>query len=122
MYVEKQPAVYIVASRYRGTIYTGVTSSLYDRITVHKEKLFQGFSADYGCDMLVWYEHHPTMPEAIKRETRLKAWRRDWKISLIEDFNRDWRDLHDIIEHCPFNWEKRGSKSLTTLSLRARLE
>ena len=70
MLIEKQPAVYILASRYRSTIYTGVTSNLYDRISSHKEKLFHGFSADYNCHQLVWYENHPTMPEAIRRETK----------------------------------------------------
>jgi putative endonuclease len=79
-YVEKQPAVYIVASRYKGTIYTGVTSNLYDRVLVHKSKLFAGFSSDYGGHLLVWYKHHETMAEAIKRETRIKNWRRIWKL------------------------------------------
>jgi putative endonuclease len=108
---EKQPAVYIVASRYRGTIYTGVTSNLYDRIHAHKQRLFQGFSADYDCNHLVWYENHPTMPEAIRRETKIKAWKRTWKIELIEDINRDWLDLHELIEYRPYTWEIRGTKS-----------
>ena len=111
MFIEKQPAVYIVASRYRGTIYTGVTSNLYDRISTHKQKLFKGFSADYDCNQLVWYENHPTMPEAIRRETQIKAWKRNWKIELIENFNREWLDLHDAIELRPFEWKNRGSKS-----------
>jgi putative endonuclease len=105
------PAVYIVASRYRGTIYTGVTSNLVDRITAHKEKLFKGFTADYNCNILVWYENHATMPEVIRRETQIKAWKRIWKIELIEGFNRDWLDLHDAIEHRPYEWANRGSKS-----------
>jgi putative endonuclease len=111
MFIEKQPAVYIVASRYRGTIYTGVTSNLYDRITAHKENLFKGFSADYECNKLVWYENHPTMPEAIRREAQIKAWKRNWKIELIEGFNRDWLDFHQLIEYRPYEWAKRGSKS-----------
>jgi putative endonuclease len=121
-FVEKQPAVYIVASRYKGTIYTGVTSNLYNRVSAHKSKLFSGFSANYSCHLLVWYEHHETMIEAIKRETRIKNWRRNWKFEMIEKFNGDWLDLHEAIEHRPFNWENRGSKSLTPLALRARLE
>ena len=60
MIIEKQPTVYIVASRYRSTIYTEVASNLYDRIAAHQEKLFHGFSADYDCNQLVWYENHPT--------------------------------------------------------------
>jgi putative endonuclease len=111
MFVEKQPAVYIVASRYRGTIYTGVTGNLYDRIASHKVKLFKGFSADYDCNKLVWFENHETMLEAILRETRIKAWKRNWKIELIEGFNRDWLDLHENITHRPYSFEKRGSKS-----------
>ncbi len=111
MIIEKQPAVYIVASRYRGTIYTGVTSNLYDRIAAHREKLFLGFSTDYDCNKLVWYENHETMLEAIRRETRIKAWKRNWKIELIEDFNRDWLDFHENITHRPYSFEKRGSKS-----------
>ena len=111
MFIEKQPAVYIVASRYRGTIYTGVTSNLYDRVFAHKEKRFQGFSADYDCNKLVWYENHETMAHAIQRETRIKAWKRQWKIELIEALNRDWLDLHEQIEYRPYEWEKRGSKS-----------
>jgi putative endonuclease len=108
---EKQPAVYIVASRYRGTIYTGVTSNLYNRIHAHKQKLFKGFSSDYDCNILVWYENHPTMPQAIRRETQIKAWKRSWKIEMIEASNRDWVDLYESIELRPFEWEKRGSKS-----------
>jgi putative endonuclease len=122
MFEEKQPAVYIAASRYRGTIYTGVTSNLYDRIYDHKVKTYAGFSSDYNCNQLVWYEHHDEMLDAIKRETQIKNWKRQWKLELIEGFNRDWFDLHEHIEHRPFTYAKRGSKSLTPLTLRARLE
>jgi putative endonuclease len=119
---EKQPAVYIVASRYRGTIYIGVTSKLYDRISAHKAKTFAGFSAEYNCHQLVWYEHHHEMLSAIQRETRIKNWRRSWKIQLIENSNRDWLDLHELIEDRFYDHQKRVSKSLTPLALRARLE
>ena len=51
------------------------------------------------------------MPEAIHRETQIKAWKRYWKIELIEGFNGDWLDLHDVIEYRPYTWENRGSKS-----------
>jgi putative endonuclease len=86
---EKQPAVYIMANRYRGTIYIGVTSNLYHRVAGHKASAFAGFTAEYGLKTLVWYEHHPDMPSAILRETRLKVWKRAWKIKLIEAFNPD---------------------------------
>ena len=95
---EKYPAVYIVASRYRGTIYTGVTSELYNRIHNHKNELSQGFTKDYKIKQLVWYAHLPNMDEAIKVEKQIKAWKRDWKFEMIEKMNPDWFDLHDNID------------------------
>ena len=44
---EKWPAVYITANRYRGTIYVGVTSALWNRICDHKNKTFEGFTAEH---------------------------------------------------------------------------
>jgi DNA oxidative demethylase len=98
---EKSPAVYIMASRYRGTIYTGVTSDLGTRVQTHKEGGVTGFSSTYKTHTLVWYENHETMEDAIARETRIKAWKRQWKIDLIESINRDWLDLSDDFIHRP---------------------
>jgi len=88
-------AVYIMASARNGTLYTGVTSTLWTRVRQHKLGVFEGFSKTYGCKTLVWYETHPTMPEAIRREKLVKRWRRDWKLKLIEADNPQWRDLSD---------------------------
>jgi putative endonuclease len=98
MHEEKHPAVYIMASRYRGTIYIGVTSALWNRACNHKNKIFTGFTADYDINMLVWYEHHHTMEDAIRREKQLKKWNRAWKFRIIEEMNQDWIDLHDSID------------------------
>ncbi|MCA3562418.1 MAG: GIY-YIG nuclease family protein [Aestuariivirga sp.] len=95
---EKQPAVYMVANRYRGTIYVGVTSALWSRICSHKNGTTPGFTLRYKANRLVWYEHRLTMETAIRREKQIKAWKRDWKIELIEGMNPDWRDLHDEID------------------------
>ena len=95
---EKHPAVYILASRYRGTLYAGVTSALWQRVCDHKNDRYAGFTRKYGVKTLVWYEHHLSMDDAIRRETRIKKWNRAWKIELIEKMNRDWRDLHDEID------------------------
>ena len=96
--MEKHPAVYIMASRYRGTIYVGVTSNLYSRVCDHKNGTTPGFTSDYKVHTLVWYEHRRTMEAAILREKRIKEWKRNWKIELIEKMNPDWRDLHDEID------------------------
>jgi putative endonuclease len=98
MHDEKHPAVYIITNKRNGTLYIGVTSALWTRICDHKNGTFDGFSKKYGLGALVWYEHHPSMPSAIHRETRLKKWKRDWKLGLINSFNPDWRDLHEDID------------------------
>ncbi|MDE2383597.1 MAG: GIY-YIG nuclease family protein [Alphaproteobacteria bacterium] len=98
MHDEKWPAVYITANRYRGTIYVGVTSALWNRICDHKNKTFEGFTAEHNVHLLVWYEHHHTMETAIRREKQLKKWKREWKIRIIEQMNPDWRDLHGNID------------------------
>jgi putative endonuclease len=95
---EKLPAVYIMANRYRGTLYIGVTSALWNRVAAHKNEAFEGFTKTYGLKNLVWHEHHHAMDEAIKREKQLKKWNRAWKIRIIEEMNPDWMDLHDTID------------------------
>ena len=94
-YRVKSPCVYILASARNGTIYIGVTSDLFQRISLHKQDLIEGFTKKYGVHRLVYYEMHPTMGAAILREKRLKEWRRLWKIRLIESMNPEWIDLFD---------------------------
>ncbi|UJB21343.1 MULTISPECIES: GIY-YIG nuclease family protein [Lysobacter] len=89
----RSPAVYILASAKRGTLYIGVTSDLVRRIWQHREHAADGFATRYSVDRLVWYEMHDTMESAILREKRLKKWNREWKIRQIEDTNPTWRDL-----------------------------
>ena len=91
----KQPAVYIVASRKNGTIYTGVTSNLIQRIAQHRDETTGGFTAKYGVKSLVWFEIHETMEAAILREKQIKAGSRAAKVRLIMETNPDWLDLYD---------------------------
>ena len=93
----KQPCVYIVANKRDGTLYTGVTSNLPRRAYDHREGLVKGFTAKYGCKMLVWYEAHATMIDAITREKQIKAGSRVKKLALIEALNPDWKDLYDTL-------------------------
>lgn len=85
--------VYILASRRHGTLYTGMTSDLPGRIHQHRTETFSGFTADYGIKRLVWFETHEDIAAAIVREKRIKGWKRDWKIGLIEALNPMWDDL-----------------------------
>ena len=91
--MDKQPAVYLLASARNGTLYVGVTSDLVARIWQHREHVAGGFTKKYGVSRLVWYEMHGEMVEAIAREKQLKKWRRAWKIRLIEERNPTWSDL-----------------------------
>lgn len=87
--------VYIVANRYRGTIYTGVTADLASRMAQHRDGTGSKFAAEYGCNRLVFTEPHDRIEDAIIREKRIKKWNRNWKIRLIEEANRDWDDLYE---------------------------
>jgi putative endonuclease len=95
--VNRQPAVYILASKRNGTLYVGVTSDLVKRIWEHKNNMVEGFTKRYMVKQLVWYELHESMESAIMREKRIKNWKRAWKLELIESKNPDWLDLYDTI-------------------------
>jgi putative endonuclease len=90
---EKQYCIYILASKKYGTLYTGITSNLVQRIWQHKEGLAEGFTKKYNVHHLVYYEIHSDVYEAITPEKRIKKWNRQWKINLIEQNNPQWLDL-----------------------------
>jgi Predicted endonuclease containing a URI domain len=91
----KQFYVYIVTNHKHGTLYVGMTSNIAKRAWEHKEKVVDGFTKRYDLKRLVYAESHATAEGAIHREKRLKNWKRQWKIELIEGQNPDWRDLYD---------------------------
>jgi putative endonuclease len=93
----KYPAVYIMASQRNGTVYTGVTSNLVQRVWQHREGVADGFGKRYDCKLLVWYEMARTMDAAISREKQIKAGSRAKKLALIEGMNPAWKDLYDDI-------------------------
>jgi putative endonuclease len=86
--------VYILASKRNGTLYVGVTNDLDRRIREHREGTADGFTKKYGVHRLVHFEAFGEIDDAIRRETRLKKWKRQWKIDLIQSANVEWRDLH----------------------------
>jgi putative endonuclease len=89
--------VYILASKPRGTLYVGVTNNLVRRVAEHRDGLVEGFTKEYHVKMLVYFEEHEDVNEAIKREKQVKRWARAWKIELIREENPDWRDLFEEI-------------------------
>jgi predicted GIY-YIG superfamily endonuclease len=84
-----------MASRPNGTLYTGITSDLVRRVHGHRESLLPGFTSRYGRKLLVWYECHDGMLEAIRREKQIKGGSRRQKLALIEAMNPAWRDLYE---------------------------
>ena len=86
--------IYLLASKPYGTLYIDTTSDLPRRVWEHKQKLVPGFTRRYRIDRLVWFEIHQSAADALRREKRLKEWKRDWKINLIERDNPHWIDLY----------------------------
>ena len=84
---------YIITNRYKGKLYTGHTEDLVQRMEQHRHKIFPGYAAKHSCHYLLWYEEHDSRDAAFKRERRIKKWKRDWKLNLIESSNPEWLDI-----------------------------
>jgi putative endonuclease len=95
--LSKQFYVYILASKPNGTLYTGMTSNLIQRVWQHKNNIIEGFTQKYNVKTLVFYEVHDNAESAITREKQIKKWRRAWKLQLIEKMNPHWKDLYKEI-------------------------
>jgi putative endonuclease len=92
---QRNPAIYIMASKRNGTIYTGVTSDLIKRVYEHKQGIIPGFTKTYDCNLLVYYEQCDSMIGAIERGKQLKGGSRKKKLELIESMNPEWEDLYE---------------------------
>ena len=91
--------LYILASNKNGTLYTGVTARLAERIAQHRSGNGSEFVRKYCVNRLVFVERYDRIEEAIAREKQIKGWKRAWKIALIEQLNPDWSDLYNRL-----NW------------------
>ena len=89
--------IYIITNKKEGVLYSGITSDLIKRIYQHKNKVVDGFSKKYNLHKLVYFEVYDDPENAIKREKRLKKYRRSDKIKLIREQNKNWDDLYDVI-------------------------
>lgn len=92
--------VYIMTNKDHGTLYVGFTDDIYRRAKEHKDKVYpHSFTARYNLDKLVFYTTFQTADEAYEYEKRIKRWKRQYKFDLIEESNKNWRDLfNDFIE------------------------
>jgi putative endonuclease len=89
--------VYIMTNKPRGVPYIGVTADIAARIHQHKTGRGSAFCRRYGLDRLVFVEEFPTIEEVIAREKAMKAWKRAWKIELIEKSNPEWVDYSETL-------------------------
>jgi putative endonuclease len=87
--------VYIMANRYRGGMYVGVTADVLRRVQQHREGTGSKHVLDFNKTRIVYVEWHNEIVSAITREKLVKKWKREWKFALIEADNPDWRDLWD---------------------------
>ena len=90
--------VYIMTSKRNGTLYIGMTSDLIRRVWEHREGVVEGFSREYGVKTLVYYEVFDDFYAALHRENRLKKYKREWKINLIQQNNVEWADLFETLK------------------------
>jgi putative endonuclease len=93
--MSKTAYVYILTSQKNGTLYIGVTSDLCKRMYEHKNHIVDGFTKKYNVNQLIFYEVYDDIVMAITREKQLKAWKRQWKIELIEKVNPEWMDRYE---------------------------
>ena len=89
----KTSYVYIITNKNRTVFYTGVTANLTERMIRHREGKGSKFCAKYNVNTLIWYETHMDIRDAIRRETQIKRWSRQWKIDMIRAKNPEMRDL-----------------------------
>ena len=100
--------IYMMTNRPNGVIYTGVTDNLERRVQEHKLKVFKkSFTARYNCDKLVYFEEYGEGDDAAIREKRLKKWKREWKVRLIEQMNPGWMDIS-------MNWSEDENSAIKT--------
>jgi putative endonuclease len=90
---------YILASKRNGTLYIGVTNDLGRRVDEHREGLVPGFTKKYAVHRLVYFEVFDSIESALRRETRLKKYKREWKINLIQSRNVEWNDLYKTLNN-----------------------
>lgn len=107
MSMRNQYFVYILASERNGTLYIGMTNNLAHRVHQHKTGMIDGFTTKYKVNKLVYYQQGSDVNKIIEREKQLKKWNRAWKLSLIDQFNPEWKDLFTEIAGLDGNIEEK---------------
>ncbi len=93
--------VYILTNKGCTTLYIGITNNITRRLYQHRYADVEGFAKRYHLNRFVWLEHFRNVTDAITCEKKLKGWRRNRKVALIEQTNPRWLDLSDSLEQQP---------------------
>jgi putative endonuclease len=86
--------VYILTDKRNAKLYVGVTNNLERRTREHAQYDKSHFASRYGINKLVYYEEFQYINDAIRREKKLKKWKRIWKIDLVTSLNPTWKELY----------------------------
>ena len=95
--MKKKVYLYMLTNKKNGTLYTGATTDLVKRTYAHKNRLVKGFTYKYNLTKLIYIEVYDDIETAFTRERRIKGWKREWKIRMIEKVNPEWLDLFDTL-------------------------
>jgi putative endonuclease len=98
MQYSKNHFVYIMTNKNRTVLYTGVTSSLRERVHKHFHGRWDGFTRKYNCCCLIYYERFEYIDNAIRREKQLKGWRREKNLDLITNKNPQLKFLNNNLQ------------------------
>lgn len=90
--------IYIMASLNNGALYIGMTNNLIRRVFEHKNELINGFTKQYKCKKLTYFESSNDVRSILEREKQLKHWSRSKKIALIKTINPNLIDLSASLE------------------------
>ena len=87
--------VYVLSNYSKTTFYTGMTNDIGRRLYEHKNKVYEGFTSKYNCNILLYFESYEDNLEAAHREQQIKRYKKEWKRNLINSINPEWKDLSD---------------------------
>lgn len=68
-----------------GSLYTGITTNVERRFTEHKSGNGGHYTSSKKVVRVVYTEQYPDRSSASKRESEIKGWRREKKLTLISD-------------------------------------
>lgn len=91
--MKRQYWVYILTNPVHTVLYIGMTNNLHRRVFEHRNKFVDGFTKQYNCKKLIYFEQYSSPTEALAREKQLKGWTRKKKEQLINVQNSSWDEI-----------------------------